>query len=259
MDPESQVAQVRHIFSTVTPVYDLLNRVLSLREDVRWRRFVAACQRPGPRGRVLDVATGTADLALALARRPERPLVVGLDLVPAMLGPARRKVARAGARVRLLCGDATALPFPDQSFDAVTIAFGIRNIPHRHRALTEMLRVLVPGGRLYVLEFTTPTRPLVRRLYRLYLEHLLPRLGGLLSGDPASYQYLARTILEFPTPDAFRAEMESAGFTAARSHALTSGIAWVHIAQRRAAAAKGGTLTLRERGAPTPASPEPNR
>ena len=226
MDPETQVAQVRRIFSTVTPVYDLLNRVLSLRRDVHWRRFVAACQRPGPRGRVLDVATGTADLALELARRPEHPLVVGLDLVPAMLGPARKKVAR----VRLLCGDATSLPFPDQSFDAVTIAFGIRNIPHRHQALREMHRVLTPGGRLYVLEFTTPTRPLVRRLYLLYLEHLLPRLGGLLSKDPASYQYLARTILEFPPPAAFRNEMQAAGFTHTRSYPLTSGIAWVHIA-----------------------------
>ncbi len=239
MDPETQVAQVRRIFSTVTPVYDLLNRVLSLRQDVRWRRFVATCLRPGPRGRVLDVATGTADLALALARRPERPLVVGLDLVPAMLGPARKKVARAGARVRLVCGDATTLPFPGQSFDAVTIAFGIRNIPHRHRALAEMLRVLVPGGRLYVLEFTTPTRPLVRRLYHLYLEHLLPHLGGLLSGDTASYQYLARTILEFPTPAQFRAEMQQAGFLAPRSYDLSRGIAWVHIAERGPCATAG--------------------
>ncbi len=232
MDPELQVAQVRRIFSTVTPVYDLLNRVLSLRRDVCWRRFVAACQRPGPRGRVLDVATGTADLALDLARRPERPLVVGLDLVPAMLGPARKKVARVRARVELVCGDAIGLPFPDQSFDAVTIAFGIRNIPHRHQALAEMLRVLVPGGRLYVLEFTTPGRPLVRRLYHLYLEHLLPRLGGLLSGDIASYRYLARTILEFPSPAAFRAEMQGAGFVSPRSHDLSRGIAWVHIAER---------------------------
>jgi len=232
MQEAEQLRQVRRIFNQVAPVYDFLNRALSLREDVRWRRFVARAIRPGPTGRVLDVATGTGDLALAIAARPERPLVVGLDLVPAMLEPARRKLAKSRARLALLCGDGTGLPFPEASFDAVTIAFGIRNIPRRGRALGEMLRVLAPGGRLYVLEFTTPQKPWVRRLYRLYLRSWLPALGGLVSGDSSSYQYLADTILEFPAPPLFRAEMRAAGFRAARSHALTHGIAWVHVAEK---------------------------
>ncbi|ADK86160.1 ubiquinone/menaquinone biosynthesis methyltransferase [Desulfarculus baarsii DSM 2075] len=231
-DPSAQIKQVKGIFSRVAPVYDLLNHVLSLGEDIRWRRFVARALRLGPTGRVLDVATGTGDLALAVAKRPERPLVVGLDLTPAMLGPARRKCAASGARVALLAGDGTLLPFADQSFDAVTCAFGVRNIPDRRQAMAEMGRVLVPGGRVYILEFTTPQSAWVRRVYLRYLRHLLPRVGGLISGDEASYRYLAETIMEFPSPAEFRGEMAAAGLIAARSHALTAGVAWVHVAER---------------------------
>ncbi len=231
-DEATQISQVRRIFNQVVPVYDLLNHVLSAGQDLHWRRFTAKAMRLSPGARVLDVATGTGDLALAVAALPSRPLVVGLDLVPAMLGPARRKVAKQGARVRLLAGDGTALPFAGSTFDAVSIAFGIRNIPRRVAALAEMKRVLRPGGRVYVLEFTTPQRPLVRRLYQRYLMHLLPKIGGLVSGDEASYRYLAETIMEFPTPQAFREEMVAAGLARPRSHALTKGVAWLHVAER---------------------------
>jgi demethylmenaquinone methyltransferase/2-methoxy-6-polyprenyl-1,4-benzoquinol methylase len=155
-----------------------------------------------------------------------------VDLVPAMLGPARRKLAAPGLRAALAVGDATRLPFPEACFDAVTIAFGIRNIPRRDIALAEMLRVLAPGGRVYVLEFTTPRGRWVRAAYRLYLRRWLPWLGGLVSGDRASYQYLADTILAFPSPASFRAEMAAAGFAAPRSHPLTQGVAWVHVGER---------------------------
>lgn len=240
-DEARQIADVRRIFNAVVPVYDLLNRVLSLREDVRWRRFVARSLRLGPNPMVLDVATGTGDLALAVAARPERPLVVGLDLVPAMLGPARRKVAQSHARVALMAGDGTRLPFADGLFDAVTIAFGIRNIPRRVEAMAEMRRVLKPGGRLYVLEFAAPQRPWVRAFYTRYLAHLLPKVGGLISGDQASYQYLAETIMEFPSPPDFRAEMAAAGLVDPRSYDLTGGIAWLHIGGRVPPAGQGGS------------------
>ncbi len=236
-DEATQLRQVRRIFNQVVPVYDLLNHILSAGQDLHWRRFTAWCLRLEPGARVLDVATGTGDLALAVAARPEKPLVVGLDLVPAMLGPARRKLAKTGAKVRLLAGDGTALPFGDQTFDAVTIAFGIRNIPRRGAALAEMRRVLRPGGRVYVLEFTTPQGPWVRRFYQRYLMHLLPKVGGLISGDRESYRYLAETIAEFPPPEAFRREMAAAGLKGARSHALTKGVAWLHVAERPLAGA----------------------
>jgi demethylmenaquinone methyltransferase/2-methoxy-6-polyprenyl-1,4-benzoquinol methylase len=234
-DDDARVAQVRGIFSRVAPVYDLANHILSLRQDVHWRDFTAACLRPGPTGRVLDVATGTADLALAVARLPYKPQVVGLDLVPAMLKRAKPKLRRrAGGRIRLMAGNAMHLPFPSASFDAVTIAFGIRNIPRRVQAMAEMARVLTPGGRLYVLEFTSPRKAWVRRFYDRYLQRLLPAIGGWLSGDRDSYQYLADTIMAFPTPEDFRGEMAAAGFISPRSYALTQGIAWLHIAEKPA-------------------------
>jgi len=230
--PERQLRLVRRIFTRVAPVYDLLNHLLSLGEDRRWRRFLARAVRPGPTGRVLDVATGTGDVALALATSPARPRVIGLDLLPAMLAPAQTKAARRGLSLPLVCGDALHLPFPEACFDAVTIAFGIRNIPHRVAALAEMARVLVPGGRLYVLELATPTSPRLRRLYRVYLQGLLPRLGGLISRQGDAYQYLADTILAFPAPAQFRAELRAAGLVAPRSYALTRGVAWLHVAER---------------------------
>lgn len=233
MDPAGQKAEVHRIFNQVAGVYDLLNHVLSLGEDLRWRRFVARSLRPGPLGRVLDVATGTGDLALALLGADHKPQVVGLDLVPAMLAKAQSKVRARNLRLPLLAGDATCLPFPDQTFDAVTIAFGIRNIPDRVGAMAEMARVLTPQGRLYVLEFTSPQSPLVRGLYQRYLARLLPKVGGWISGDEASYRYLAETIIEFPSPQGFRKQMRQAGLIAPRSLSLTSGIAWLHVGEKR--------------------------
>lgn len=234
-DPQRQKAEVRRIFNRVAGVYDLLNHVLSLGEDLRWRRFVARSVRPGKLGRVLDVACGTGDLALAVAARPNRPEVVGLDLVPAMLARAANKVGSKDANVRLVAGDGTRLPFADASFDAVTIGFGIRNIPDRVGAMREMARVLAPGGRVYVLEFTSPQRPWVRAVYQRYLARLLPAIGGLISGDRASYRYLAETIVEFPSPAEFRAEMAASGLAGPVSLPLTQGIAWLHVAEKPAA------------------------
>ena len=233
MDEQTQKREVKRIFNRIAGVYDFLNHLLSMRQDVHWRRFTAGAVRPGPADRVLDVACGTGDLALEVAAKPDRPFVVGVDLVPAMLAPALPKIRRKVGRVHLAAGDACLLPFKDASFDAVTIGFGIRNIPDRIGAMQEMRRVLVSKGRLYVLEFSTPQNPLVLKIYRRYLQNLLPKIGGMISGDASSYQYLADTIMNFPAPQAFRREMKWAGFINPRSHALTKGIAWLHVAEKR--------------------------
>ena len=232
MDQETQKREVKRIFNRIPRVYDFLNRLLSLRQDVHWRRFTARAVRPGAKDRVLDLACGTGDLALEVAAQPNRPFVVGLDLVPAMLAPAVPKIKRKTGRVHLMAGDALELPFKNQSFDAVTIGFGIRNIPDRGAALREMHRVLAPQGRIYVLEFGTPRSPLVREFYNRYLSKALPKIGGLFSGDTSSYQYLADTIMNFPGPAEFFEEMRRAGFSRGRSYALTNGIAWLHVAEK---------------------------
>jgi len=228
-----QKKEVLRIFTSIVPVYDLLNRILSLREDIRWRHYVARSLRlkiTNPL--VLDVATGTSDLALAAATRSEQPLIIGLDLIPAMLKSAQKKITKKKAKIILLAGDSLNLPFNNDSFDAVTIAFGIRNIHYRIEAMAEMQRVLKPGGRMYVLEFTTPQSFWIRIFYTRYLKYLLPQLGKLLSGNHSSYEYLAKTIMTFPTPTIFKQEIRKAGYLTPTFHKLTHGIAWLYVAEK---------------------------
>ncbi|MBW2531839.1 MAG: bifunctional demethylmenaquinone methyltransferase/2-methoxy-6-polyprenyl-1,4-benzoquinol methylase UbiE [Deltaproteobacteria bacterium] len=199
------------MFDAVSPRYDLLNRVLSFGLDQSWRRAVVAALKLGPEAAVLDLATGTGDLAVALAKQEAN--VVGLDPSRGMLAGCRRKLGAAGvgARVTLVQGDAQSLPFEDQRFDAVTMAFGIRNVPDRGRALTEARRVLKPGGQMAVLELTEPRGRLLGRLARFHVGVLVPRLGSLLS-SPRAYRYLPKSIARFPSPEAFADEVQGAGF-----------------------------------------------
>lgn len=222
-------AQVEAMFDAIAPRYDLLNRLLSLGIDRGWRtkavRFAAAALDGRPR-RVLDVATGTADLAVeALRMEPEE--VVGVDLSEEMLARGREKLRERGLgdRVTLQRGDAENLPFPDDHFDAALVAFGVRNFEHLQAGLREMRRVLRPGGILVVLELSTPRRFPFRQLYDLYTLRLLPLVGRLVSGDRGAYTYLPESIRAFPDGPAFLRQLEQAGFTDRAERRLTFGVA----------------------------------
>jgi demethylmenaquinone methyltransferase / 2-methoxy-6-polyprenyl-1,4-benzoquinol methylase len=227
---EARIRQVRRIFSTITDRYDFLNHFLSAGRDIAWRRFMVRRLRFFSTRRLLDLATGTGDVAIEAARAHSRVQVFGLDFAAPMLEAARPKIRRQGLsdRIRTLQGDALNLPFSDKHFDAVTVAFGIRNMPDRVRVLQEIRRVLVPGGGLSILEFTTPQGRFFRRLYLFYLNRVLPRLAWLFTKNPEAYQYLAESIMRFPYPDEFVREIREASFLEVRKSPLTGGITYLY-------------------------------
>jgi demethylmenaquinone methyltransferase/2-methoxy-6-polyprenyl-1,4-benzoquinol methylase len=216
------------MFDRIAPRYDLINRLLSAGTDVRWRRRAVDALALPPGARVLDLCTGTADLLLEALRRDTTRRGVGLDLSSSMLARAAAKVAQARmeARARLVAGDAQRLPVRSGRFDGALVAFGIRNVGDPAAALSELSRVLRPGGRLVFLEFSTP-RGLFGRVFGAYSRHVLPRVGGWISGDRGAYAYLPASVARFATPAAFGALMQAAGFTAVRWQPLTGGIAHV--------------------------------
>lgn len=224
------------MFDRIAHRYDLLNRVLSLGVDQRWRRRTVralALDHRAEGGRVLDLATGTADLALLIARRHPGLLVDGLDPSERMLEQGRAKIRGAGlaARVRLVTGDAESLPFPDATFEGVTIAFGIRNVPDRARGLSEMRRVTKPGGRVAVLELSEPGGGLLGRIARFHVHTLVPRIGALLSGE-REYRYLQDSIAAFPPAEEFADMMRGAGLEVIRVAPLTLGVCHLYVAER---------------------------
>ena len=241
IDRDRHIGMVREIFTTVPGRYDFLNHLLSLRRDIAWRRFAVKKMRFFDTFRLLDVATGTADLALEAALKHPDIRVTGIDFIAEMLAPGQGKIAERGlsARIRLLQADATALPFPDRTFDAAGIAFGIRNIPDRLAALREMRRVLVPGGQVYVLEMNAPQNRLWRGFFAPYLNRILPRIARLFSQNPAAYLYLVDSITHFPSPSVFLAMMQEAGFVRSERHSLTLGITSLYIGERGAEGVRG--------------------
>jgi demethylmenaquinone methyltransferase / 2-methoxy-6-polyprenyl-1,4-benzoquinol methylase len=227
-------AAVRSMFDRIAPRYDLLNRVLSGGTDVRWRKRAVAFLGLPDGGRVLDLCSGTADLLLEALRSGRAGSGMGVDLSHQMLVRGRRKVDAAGAqRTFLAGGDAERLPVRPESFDGALVAFGIRNVGDPLAALREVYRALKPGGRFVVLEFQSP-RGLVGAAYQLYFRHVLPRVGGLVSGDGSAYAYLPASVERFPDPDSFAALMRQAGFVDVRHERLTLGIAWLHRGEKRA-------------------------
>jgi len=221
------------MFAAIAPSYDLNNRVHSLGRDQAWRRAAVRAAAVQPGQDVLDVACGTGDLTQALARGTNAATVTGLDFTRAMLDVAEHKRARSAdlSRIRYVEGDAMTLPFPDGSFDALTIAFGIRNVQEPARALAEFRRVLRPGGRLVILEFHRPRNPLVRAFNTLYAGKVMPWTATLLAGDRSgAYRYLPKSVGSFMEADQLRAQIEIAGFQHATVRPLTLGICWLHRA-----------------------------
>ena len=223
------------MFDRISGRYDLLNRVLSLGNDQRWRRRTVRAlgldDVAGPR--VLDLATGTADLALLIARQHPSARVIGVDPAERMLDEGRKKVARAGLedRIELVPGDAQDLPFPDHHFDAVTIAFGIRNVPDRKRGLEEMRRVTRPGGRIGILELSEPPKGLLGRVAAFHVHTVVPRVGALLSGE-REYRYLQASIAAFPPAAEFADLMRSVGLRVVEVRRLTFGACHLYVAER---------------------------
>lgn len=232
---QTKKEEVRVMFDRIAPTYDALNHTLSVGIDRLWRRrAVRLAARTTPR-RLLDVATGTGDLAIALARRIPGAQVMGMDLSEKMLDVARRKVAAAGldARVVLEVGDAEHLALADRAVDAVTVAFGVRNFGDLETGLREMARVLRPGGQVVILEFSTPRNRFFRALYGFYNHRVLPWVGGLVSRDRRAYEYLPDSIGEFPAPERFMELMERAGFCACRARSQSGGIAQIYTGEKR--------------------------
>lgn len=251
MTEDRDPRRVRGMFGAIARRYDLLNHLLSANLDRSWRRAAARALPPSPLERVLDLCGGTGDLTLALGREREIGQIVCCDFSHPMLLVAAEKLARrpgAGC-VRLLEADGLRLPFPDGVFDATTVAFGIRNFRDMGAGISEIHRVLRPGGCLVVLEFSTPTSPLMSRAYALYLKHLLPRLGDRVARSGGAYRYLARTIASFPDPAMLAGLIGESGFAQCSWTALTGGIVAVHTAYK---AAKRATPHPRaEPGAPS--------
>jgi demethylmenaquinone methyltransferase / 2-methoxy-6-polyprenyl-1,4-benzoquinol methylase len=217
------------MFDAIAARYDLLNRVLSLGLDRGWRRALVEALALGPNDEVLDLATGTGDVALDIARSHKDTRVVGVDPSAGMLAVGRDKVARAGLdeRITMLEGDAQALPFADDRFAAACIAFGIRNVPDRALGLAELARVTRPGGRVVVLELGEPRSGLLAHGVRFHIRQVVPRLGALLSGA-SEYRYLQRSVTAFPAPEAFAAMMADASMTVEPPSPLGFGAAWLY-------------------------------
>ncbi len=227
--PEDRIGKVQWIFSHITPHYDLLNHILSAGNDFFWRRFTVK-RLPKRCNRVLDVATGTGDLAFDIVRMRKKTTVVGVDFVPHMLEVAIRKGKRKGLldRASFMTGDALALPLQDNQFDAATIAFGLRNIVERERALREMARVVRPGGKVMVLEMTFPRNIGARWFYTWYLNRVIPLIGALISGNSSAYRYLPDSIQEFPAPMELVDLFHKAGLRRVKAFPLSLGITWLH-------------------------------
>ena len=235
MTVQPKTERVKEMFDHIAPTYDRLNHILSLSIDKIWRRRVVRRVLKLGAKEILDVATGTGDLAIAMARKIEGSTICGVDLSPEMLEVARTKVLNLGLseRISLMEGNAEHLELDSESVDAVTIAFGIRNFENKEACLAELNRVIRPGGHLVILEFSNPTNPFINYIYRFYSHKVLPWVGGLISKNRSAYEYLPASVDGFPNPNNFVAIIEKAGYTNVTRRSQSFGIAQIYIAQKR--------------------------
>ena len=234
-EEQTKKEQVEQMFDNIAPTYDKLNHIMSLNIDRVWRRRVMRIVRRSKAHKIMDVATGTGDLAIAMAKRVDRIQILGVDLSEEMLAVARAKVRKQGLEERIMLekGDAENLVMvADESVDAVTVAFGVRNFENMEQGLRELYRTIKHGGKLVVLEFSMPKNRLVRWIYRQYAHRLLPYVGGMISKDRRAYTYLPDSVEEFPAPEKFAQILKDVGFSKVRLRRQSFGIAYIYEATK---------------------------
>ena len=234
-EQQSKKEQVEQMFDNIAPTYDRLNHILSFNIDKLWRKRVVRLLGKSHPSRVMDMATGTGDLAIAMARRMKQLHILGVDLSEEMLAVARQKIEREGFsdRIKVRKGDAENITFVEsESMDAATVAFGVRNFENLEGGLTEIYRTLRKGGKLIVLEFSIPRNRLVRWVYAQYSHRLLPRIGAMLSKDRQAYDYLPDSVEEFPSPERFAQILRGVGFSDIKARSQSFGIAHIYEATK---------------------------
>lgn len=227
--------KIQQMFDGIAPSYDRLNHLMSLGVDKIWRRRALKEIVDGTQQQILDVACGTGDSTIAIAlKAAPGSRITGIDISTGMMEPLMRKAAHEGVhdRIKLLVADALDMPFPDGTFHRVTCAFGVRNFEDKSRGLAEFHRVLKPGGKAVILELSVPSKPWLRQLYDIYFMHILPWIGGMVSGNKEAYRYLPASVHAFPSPSAFCAMMEEAGFRNVRHISLSMGLCRLYTGEK---------------------------
>ena len=225
---------VRKLFDNIAPDYDKLNHILSLNIDKGWRkkavRNLVDTDEPL---KVLDVACGTGDFTIEIAQKVGKGSeVIGVDISEGMMAVGREKIKKAGVSAELFVADCEDLPYADNTFDRISVGFGVRNFEHLEIGLSQMCRVLTPSGKLVILELSVPSNAFIRWCYKLYFLKILPAIGGMISGDRGAYEYLPASVLRFPGPDKFIPMLKSAGFAQVEHTPLTLGICRMYVAKK---------------------------